>query len=119
MSSVDRAYVQGMAEALQAGGLSKSAAYDVAKSTTAMVKRASLFNFGNSPYGDGGGISWSSILIPLLAASATGYIGYQAGIGGKKNRSAFQNVKNYIGRTLSPLFRDNKPPAFFDYGSYK
>jgi hypothetical protein len=118
MNSIDRAYVQGMAEAFQASGLSKSAAYDVAKSTTAMVKKASLFNFGNSPY-DGGGISLSSILIPLLAASAAGYVGYQSGIGGKKDRSAFQNVKNYIGRTLSPLFRDNKPPAFFDYDSYK
>ena len=118
MNSTDMAYVNGMAETFQAGGLSKTAAHNVAKSTASMIKRASLFNFGNSPYGDGGGISLSNILLPLLAATASGYVAYNAGIQGNKKKSAFSNIKNYIGRTLSPLMRNTKAPAFFDYSSF-
>jgi len=118
MNSIDMAYVNGMAETFQTGGLSKTAAHNVAKSTASMIKRASLFNFGNSPYGDGGGISLSSILIPLIASGLVGYVGYNAGLEGSRNKSAFSNIKNYIGRKLSPLVRSNKAPGFFDYSSF-
>ena len=116
MDIIDKAYIDGMAETFRTGGLSKSASYDAAVKTASLVKRASLFNFGNSPY-DGGGPSISSILIPLIAAGLTGYFGYQAGLQGSRNRSAFSNVKNYLGRTLSKFTRNTKPPALFDYTS--
>ena len=116
MNSIDMAYVNGMAETFQTGGLSKTAAHNVAKSTASMIKRASLFNFSNSMDG-GGGISLSSILIPLIAAGLAGYAGYNAGIEGSRNKSAFTNIKDYLGRSLNKVVRDPKAPAMFNFSS--
>lgn len=112
MDSIERAYVSGMEGVFASRGLNKTAAHNTAKAITALSKKASMFGLGDSPYG---GMSLSSILIPLLAASAVGYVGYNAGLGGNRNRSAFDNVKNYIGGKLNKLVRNQKAPSLFNF----
>lgn len=117
MSIKDKAYARGMAEVFASNGFHRTAACKVAEAITGLTKKASLFNFSDSPYG-GGGISLSSVLIPLLAAAGTGYVAYNAGIQGSKNRSAYSNIKNYIGRSLDKIVRPKRTPAMFNYNEF-
>lgn len=108
MDIFEKAYASGIEEVLNANGFTKKASSNIARVTTRLKKQASLFNFGDS---QGGGISLSSILIPLLAAGVTGYVGYNAGMQGSKRRSAFTNIKNYLGKNLSKIVPDKKQPS--------
>lgn len=110
MDIEDRAYASGMEQAFVRSGFSKKASHDVSEAITELTKKASLFNFSDSPYG-GGGISLSSILVPLLAAGGAGFIAYNAGQQGSPDKSAFTNIKNYLGSNLSKLFRRDTVPA--------
>lgn len=114
MTDIERAYMAGMIGTFVANGVEKTAAHAISGMKVGLEKKASMFNFSDNPYG-GGGISLSSILIPLLAASAAGYVGYNAGLNGSKNKSAFSNVKNYLGGTLDKVVRKNKSPALFNF----
>lgn len=115
MDIKDRAYASGMEQVFVRSGFSKKASHDVSEAITELTKKASLFNFSDSP--GGGGISLSSILIPLLAAGGAGYIAYNAGQQGSPYKSSFTNIKNYLGSSLSKLFRKNTSPALFNYAS--
>jgi hypothetical protein len=115
MNTIEKAYASGMTEIFNSNGMSKKASYRTAKLITKLQKKASLFNFGDS---QGGGFSLSSILIPLLAAGATGYVAYNAGLQGSKRRSAFSNIKNYIGRSLSNVVRNDKAPTLVSPSAY-
>lgn len=114
MTDIEKAYASGMAEVFARSGMSKRAAHAVTGMTVGLEKKASMFNFSDNPYG-GGGIHLSSIILPLLAAAAVGYVGYNAGIEGSPNRSAFKNINNYIGRNLSKIVRKNRSPSLFNF----
>lgn len=73
-----------------------------------------MFNFGDDR---NDGIGLGSVLIPLLAATAAGVIGYKSGMYGHKDRSAFENTKNYIGNTARSLVRKGRRPMY-DIGQY-
>ena len=113
MNHIEKAYASGMEEVFKTHGFNKTAAHRTAEAITELTKKASLFNFSDNPYG--GGISLSSILIPLLAAAGAGYVGYNAGLNGLKNRSAYDNVKNYIGDTLGKFIRPRRTPSLFNF----
>lgn len=112
MGEIDT-YGAGMADALSSAGFSKEAAAYVASASSTLRKKAALFNFGDGY--DGGGFSWSSVLIPLAAAALAGTVGYQSGIQGRRDRSAFNNIKNFLGRTGNELIRKSKPRPMYDY----
>lgn len=112
MNRVDKAYTSGMEEVFKSYGLNKTAAHKTAEAITEMKKKASMFNFSDYP---SGGMSLSSILIPLLAAAGAGYVGYNAAMNGSKNKSAYDNVKNYFGNALSKVVRPRKAPSLFNF----
>jgi hypothetical protein len=115
MTDIERAYAAGMAETFARSGLSKRAAHAVTGMTVGLEKKASMFNFSDNQYG-GGGIHLSSLILPLLAAAAAGYVGYNSGITGSTGKSAFQNIKNYLGRGLDKIVRKNRSPSFLNIG---
>lgn len=112
MNSLESAYAQGMAEIFQSYGINKTAAHKTAKIVTKLKKKASLFNFSDS---NNNGFSITKLLLPLLAIAGTGFIAYNSGKYGDKNKSAFTNVKNYIGSTINRYTRNLKPKPAIDF----
>lgn len=110
-------YERGVAETLRLNGVNEKLAESLAEQVSGLRKKASMFNFSDHP-DYGGGFSWSSVLIPLLAAAGAGYVGYQAGIGGDKDKSFLHNAKNFAGRFMDKYLRREKPLPFYDYRRY-
>ena len=111
MDITERAYASGMEEVFNANGLTKRASHNTARLIAKLTKKASLISFG----GEGGGFSLSSLILPLIAAGGAGYIAYNAGQQGSKRKSAYANIKDYLGRSLSNIIRNTKPIALHDY----
>lgn len=109
MNSMEKkAYAAGLEEVFNAYGLTKIAP---------LTKRADLFNFGDQQNSGGLTSSLTKLLLPLLAAGGIGYVAYNAGKYGSKRQSAYTNIKNYLGRSLSSIIRDTKAPAIHDYAA--
>lgn len=112
MNAIDRAYASGMESVFVASGMNKTASHRAANIITGFAKQADMFNFSDFP-DKGQGFQWSKIVIPLLAALASGTLMYNVGMDGSKFRSAYENTRNYIGDKLSKIVRTPKSPSMF------
>jgi len=118
MTDIDRSYIQGMKEAFEHGGLEKVAAQCAAEAVVSLKKQADLFNFSDYQDPHAGGVNWSSIIVPILAAAAAGYVGYQSRDKGHSNLSAFDNVKNYVAGIGDKYVRRTRPRPIYDIRRY-
>lgn len=102
-----KAYASGIKEIFDAYGIT----------TKAPLTKRALFNFSDQQ--DGGGLtsSLTKLLLPLIAAGGIGYIAYNAGKYGSKRKSAYSNIKNYMGRSLNSIIRNTKAPAIHDFAA--
>ena len=115
MNILERAYASGMEDVFNNNGFTKKASHNASIVLTRLTKKESLFNF--SDYQNNSGLSLTNLILPLLAIGGTGYLAYNAGLHGSRKRSAYSNIKNYLGRSLSAILRNTKAPAIHDYAA--
>lgn len=109
----NEAYRRGIEDTFSSAGLEKKAARYVAEAVSGLKKKAGLF--GSDDYDDSS-FDWKSILIPAVALLAGGFVGYQARDKGYGDRSALNNIKNYVVGSARNLIRKG-PRPIYDYKS--
>lgn len=107
-------YKSGMIEAFEKAGASRDKAEKVAGILIEMQKHAQYYP---APYQQPqeeqpSGWDWKHIALPILAAGLGGFIGYQARNRGFGDRSAWQNIKNYLIGTARSLVREGPRPLY-------
>ena len=110
-------YKSGMIEAFEKAGASRDKAEKVAGILIEMQKHAQYYPapYYQQPQGETEaepGWGRKQIALPILAAGLSGFIGYQARNSGLGNRSAWQNIKNYLIGGARKLIRQGPRPLY-------
>lgn len=114
MRNISNSYLQGIAATLQAYGFNKQAVANPIE-TIKILEKSAQFNFSN---GDGGGIKLKDILIPAAVATGTGYVAYNAAKHGDPNKTAYENIKNYIAGLVKSIRKKPGPLGLFNPAKY-